>query len=93
MSRCSSHDEVDPSNQRVYREADVRRLTFIRRCCDFGFSIDQVRLLMSLMHDGRRSCTKVREIASQHLTGIRKKLVELRELERSVAAFVESCDR
>lgn len=39
-------------SQRIYREEDVRRVTFIRRCRDFGFSIDQIRLLVSLMHDG-----------------------------------------
>ena len=33
-------------NQRVYGDADVKRLTFIRRCREFGFSIDQVRSLV-----------------------------------------------
>lgn len=80
-------------SQRVYREEDVRRLTFIRRCRDFGFPIDQIRLLVSLMHDGTRSCNEARDIAFEHLTDIREKLVELRELEQSVAAFVESCDQ
>jgi len=31
------------AGQRHYGAAAVRRLTFIRRCRDFGFSIDQVR--------------------------------------------------
>ena len=35
-------------NQRIYGEADVRSLTFIRRCRDFGFSIDQIRELVAL---------------------------------------------
>lgn len=30
-------------NQRCYGDEDVRRLTFTRRCRDFGFSIEQVR--------------------------------------------------
>jgi DNA-binding transcriptional MerR regulator len=32
--------------QRVYGTADLTRLTFIRRCREFGFSIDQVRALI-----------------------------------------------
>jgi DNA-binding transcriptional MerR regulator len=36
-------------NQRVYGEADVKSLTFIRRCRQFGFSIDQVRSLVALV--------------------------------------------
>jgi len=80
-------------SQRVYGEADVRRLTFIRRCREFGFSIDQVRLLVSLVQDRERSCWEARDLAHAHLKGVRKKLVELRELERSIAVFVKHCDQ
>lgn len=80
-------------SQRVYGEADVRRLTFIRRCRDFGFPIDKVRLLVSLVQNRERSCMEARDLAFAHLTEIREKLAELRELEGSVAAFVDSCDQ
>lgn len=80
-------------SQRVYGDADVRRLTFIRRCRDFGFPIDKVRLLVSLVQNRERSCMEARDLAFAHLTEIREKLAELRELERSVAAFVDSCDQ
>lgn len=80
-------------SQRIYGEADVRRLTFIRRCRDFGFPIDKVRLLVSLVQNRERSCMEARDLAFAHLTEIREKLAELRELERSVAAFVNSCDQ
>jgi DNA-binding transcriptional MerR regulator len=81
------------SGQRGYAEADVRRLTFIRRCRDFGFSIDQVRTLLTLTHDPLRSCSEARDLAQQHLNAIRDKLTELRGLERSLATFVQDCDR
>ena len=50
--------------QRVYGERDVERLTFIRRCREFGFSVEQVRSLEALGRDRseitvtwqRRSC-------------------------------------
>lgn len=78
--------------QRSYVEADVKRLTFIRRCRDFGFPIETVRTLASLMQDRDRSCTEARDIAQEHLVAVRAKLVELKALERSIAGFVESCD-
>ncbi len=37
------------AGRRVYGDEAVRRLTFIRRCRDFGFSIEQVRELVSLV--------------------------------------------
>ncbi|CCV05766.1 HTH-type transcriptional regulator hmrR [Mesorhizobium metallidurans STM 2683] len=79
-------------NQRRYGDDAVKRLTFIRRCRDFGFSIEQVRTLTSLVQDRSRSCFEARDLAQQHLTEVRVKLKELRELEKSIAGFVESCN-
>ena len=78
--------------QRVYGDADVRRLTFIRRCREFGFSIDQVRALVALVQDPQSSCMHARDLAQDHLTAVRAKLSELKALERSIGAFVASCD-
>lgn len=78
--------------QRVYGDADVKRLTFIRRCREFGFSIEQVRSLVALVQDPRSSCMHARDLAQEHLAAVRSKLSELKALERSMAAFVASCD-
>lgn len=78
--------------QRVYGDADVKRLTFIRRCREFGFSIEQVRSLVELMQDPTQSCAHARDLAQEHLIAVRAKLAELKALERSIAAFVASCD-
>ena len=79
-------------NQRRYSDHDVRRLTFIRRCREFGFSIEQVRILVSLVRDRSRSCFEARDLAQVHLKAVRAKLGELRELEKNSAGFVESCN-
>jgi len=84
--------ERQAGGQRMYREADVSRLTFIRRCREFGFPIEQVRSLVALAEDRERSCMHARDLALEHLTVIRAKLDELKALERSVADFVISCD-
>jgi len=78
--------------QRVYDENDVQRLTFIRRCRDFGFSIEQVKSLVALMEDPNRSCMEARDLAQQHFTAVRAKVRELKELERRLASFVACCD-
>ena len=78
--------------QRVYGRDDVERLTFIRRCRDFDFSIDQVRALVAIVHDPESSCMEARDMAAEHLTAVRAKMRELKALERSLVAFVKSCD-
>jgi MerR family transcriptional regulator, copper efflux regulator len=80
------------SGRRVYGPATALRLNFIRRCRDFGFSIDQVRELVGLVDEPSRPCVEVREVAAGHLAQVRRKLAELQALERAMVAFVGSCD-
>lgn len=77
---------------RVYGADDLRVLTFIRRCREFGFSIAQVRSLVELLRDPQRSCAQARNLAHDQLVAVRGKLAELKRLERSISGFVASCD-
>ena len=47
---------------------------------------------MALVQDPTSSCTDARDLAQEHLVAVRAKLAELKALERSIAAFVMSCD-
>lgn len=80
------------AGQRNYGEATLRRLTLIRRCRDFGFSLDKVRELVGLVDQPDRPCLEVRQIAAGHLSDVQRKLDELRALESSLKAFICSCD-
>lgn len=80
-----------PGGHRIYGDPDLRRLQFIRRCRDFGFSIEEVRTLLTLSAAVDRNCDEARDVAQRHLDDVRKKLTELQALERSLSAFVENC--
>jgi len=80
------------NGHRHYRETDVQRLTFIKRCRDFDFPIEQVRELVELFEDGDRACAEVRGMAQARLDQVRTKLAGMRQLEASLASFVSSCD-
>ncbi len=79
-------------NQRLYGQETIERLTFIRRCREFGFPIEQVRSLVSLVQDETRSCVEARDVAQAHLDFVRAKLEELLGLEKSISQFVKRCD-
>jgi DNA-binding transcriptional MerR regulator len=80
-------------NQRVYNRQDVERLTFIRRCREFDFSIEQVRVLVSLLDDPKSSCMDARDLAAKHLDDVRAKMRELKALERNLVSFVRRATR
>lgn len=78
--------------QRTYALDDVDRLTFIRRCRDFDFSIAQVRVLVSLVQDPDSTCMTARDLAAEHLAMVRDKMRELKALEASLVSFVHDCE-
>lgn len=80
------------AGQRVYDESELERLTFIRRCRDFGFSIEQVRVLAGLSISADQDCSQVRDMAQAHLSEVREKLAELKALQLSLEAFAAQCD-
>jgi DNA-binding transcriptional MerR regulator len=80
------------NGHRYYRAGDLKRLGFIKRCRDFGFPIEQVRELAALFDDGDRACVEVRALAQVHLDEVRRKLAEMRQLEKNLEAFVTGCN-
>lgn len=80
-----------PSGHRVYDESVQQVLTLIRRCRDFGFSIEETRSLVALSTRSDVDCVQARDIAQVQLDAVRAKLAELHSLESSLAKFVQAC--
>ena len=77
---------------RLYDAADVRRLAFVRRARELGFTLDEVRTLLSLSaNDGQSACANVRELAEGHLAEVRAKIADLRAMERVLTDAVRRC--
>jgi Cu(I)-responsive transcriptional regulator len=78
-------------NYRSYRDEDVARLRFIRRTRDLGFSVEQVRALLSISGEKDRDCGTVEAIASEHLAEVDRKIADLTALRSELAAAVATC--
>lgn len=85
--------ERSRSGQRVYYPIDITRITFIKRCRDFGFSIEQVRILVELSISRDKDCSEAKDIANKHLKEVQNRLKELCALEISLSNFVETCEK
>lgn len=76
---------------RSYGREHARRLTFIRRARQLGFSIEEIRSLLDLSKSRHTSCGKVKVIAANHLERVRTKLDDLAKLESILAETIECC--
>ena len=77
--------------QRVYDSTHLKRLTFIRRGRELGFSLDEIRALLGLLRGGDLSCAGVKAMTEQHVTDIRRKVKDLKKLERVLTELTVKC--
>ncbi len=77
--------------QRVYDGTHLKRLTFIRRSRELGFSLDEIRALLGLLRGGDLSCAEVKTMTEQHVTDIRRKVKDLKKLERVLTELTAKC--
>lgn len=76
---------------RVYGEDQVRRLRFIRRGRELGFSVADLRALLGLADEKAYKCGEVKAITVHHLQQVRDKIGDLRRLERTLARISSQC--
>ncbi len=75
---------------RSYEDDHRRRLAFIRRARELGFTIEQVRELLRLA-EAAQPCGAVAAISATHLEVVRQKLADLKRLEAILAGAVSLC--
>ena len=76
---------------RVYGHAHLRRLGFIRRARELGFTVEAVRELLALSERCYIPCAEARALAVTHLADVRAKLESLRAMEASLSSVVARC--
>ena len=79
------------SGRRIYDDADIARLSLIRRCRDLGFSLPDARNLLALSEADDTPCAEVKAIAEAHLAGVHGKIAALREMETALNKLVSDC--
>jgi Cu(I)-responsive transcriptional regulator len=80
------------SNYRDYGAGDVHRLGFIRRARDLGFSIDEIRDLLRLWGDRKRSSRDVKALTLSHISELDAKIALLGEMRSTLAHLANCCD-
>ncbi|MEZ5832734.1 MAG: helix-turn-helix domain-containing protein [Dongiaceae bacterium] len=79
------------ANYRSYDASHLARLGFIRRSRELGFSIEEVRDLLSLSDQKDRSCAEVDVIARKHLEDVDARIATLQKLRHELDAIIRRC--
>ncbi|NWN90672.1 helix-turn-helix domain-containing protein [Marinobacter adhaerens] len=80
------------SGYRLYSEADHLRLLFIRRSRRLGFSLDDIRELLSLADRQQESCAGVDAKVEQQLEQVRSRLKDLHAMEKELERLSACCE-
>ena len=76
---------------RIYDRDQMKRLNFVCRSRSLGFSLSQVRDLLSLVDGGSDSCAEVKTITLAHLVAVREKIADLQRMGRVLAETAVKC--
>ncbi|HUB88292.1 MAG TPA: heavy metal-responsive transcriptional regulator [Dyella sp.] len=79
------------SGYRSYNESAIKRLRFIRRAKDLGFTLEEIRDLLALSSDRRGGVKAVRKRAEQRLADIEARIAELVRIRAGLQQLIEAC--
>jgi len=78
-------------NYRLYGEAHLRRLAFIRRCRALDMTLDEVRALLDFIDDPAPDCAHVDALLDEHIGHVTDRIAELRRLQRALRTLRARC--
>lgn len=76
---------------RLYSDADVHRLQFIKRARTLGFSIKQIEALLSLWDDRSRASADVKRLAKAHAAELAQRIDEMQAMQRTLETLARRC--
>jgi DNA-binding transcriptional MerR regulator len=79
------------SGRRLYADAAVRRLAFIRHARGLGFELDDIRSLLDLTDAPERPCADADQIAQRHLAVVEGRIAQLEQLRVELTRISRAC--
>jgi len=76
------------SGFRLYSDDIAKRIAFIRSSQKLGFTLNEIVHLLAL---NDKPCHQVQELATQKLTTVSQKIIELKNLEFALQTLLKQC--
>ena len=97
MIRQYERDGLIPPAQRtfagyrLYNDADLHRLRFIKRARLLGFPMQQIGVLLDLWNDRARSSADVKALALRHAADLQDRIAEMQAMQRTLEDLARRC--
>jgi MerR family mercuric resistance operon transcriptional regulator len=79
------------SGYRHFPESVVPRVLFIKRAKELGFTLNEIKELLSLRVDPETTCADVKQRAETKIVDIEEKMRSLRRMRTALVKLTESC--
>lgn len=76
---------------RIYGISHVKRLNFIRRCRELGFSIEKIKEMLKFIDEPNHYCGEVKAIAMLQAREVQQKIKDLERLKSALNKMASQC--
>ncbi len=78
-------------NYRLYTEAHVGRLSFIRHCRSLDMTLEEIRSLLTFQDAPESNCGEVNRVLDKHITHVAQRIAELKGLQKQLKELRSLC--
>lgn len=79
------------SGYRTYSESDVHTLSFVKQARSLGFSMKEIKKLVSLWRNKSRASSEVKNMALAHIKEMEQKIAELEAMVKTLRQLAKNC--
>lgn len=76
---------------RVYSDTDINILSFVKHARSLGFSMKEIKKLVSLWRNKSRASSDVKSLAEKHIKEMERKVTELQEMIKTLQHLAKAC--
>ncbi len=79
------------SGYRTYSDREVNILKFVKRSRSLGFSMEEIKKLVSLWRNKKRTSQEVKKLATKHIDELEQKISELQSMVETLKHLAMNC--
>ncbi len=91
--RLLEAEDRSAGNYRIYTDASLAKVKFIRSAQGIGFSLDDIKTLLAAEDGQIPRCCDVQPLIEDRLSDVEQRLCDLQEVKRVLQAALRKCER